>query len=143
MAVCDMALSSRGRVSNVRVMAAGVWQSVAKRRLRLESRERAGEESLGRGVGCHDGDIILLEGLVEWRWGKTGDEDLMWESACCVEGLAAAAAPEMLEYVIGGVDLRLTGRDGKRTVRSQSCSPAAHEHSRHTVIIIIIVAART
>lgn len=62
---------------------------------------------------------------------------LMWESACCVEGLAAAAAPEMLEYVIGGVDLRLTGRDGKgwEAHSAQSCSPAAHEHSRHTITV--------
>jgi hypothetical protein len=92
-------------------MAAGVWQSVAKWRLRLESRERAGEESLRRAVGCHDLEIIIerLGGMAlvqDWR------RRLMWESACRVEGLAAAAAaPEMLEYVIGGVDLRLTGRD--------------------------------
>ena len=105
-------------------MAAGVWQSVAKWRLRLESRERAGEESLRRAVGCHDLEIIIerLGGMAlvqDWR------RRLMWESACRVEGLAAAAAagPEMLEYVIGGVDLRLTGRDGKRTVRSLAALP--------------------
>lgn len=59
----------------------------------------------------------------------------MWESACCVEGLAAAAAaPEMLEYVIGGVDLRLTGRDGKRTVRSLAALP--HMSTAATLLLL-------
>jgi len=60
---------------------------------------------------------------------------LMWESACCVEGLAASAAPEMLEYVIGGVDLRLTGRDGKRTVRSLAALPRMNTAAT-TVLLI-------
>lgn len=129
------AFQPRVCVKCVRVMAAGVWQSVAKRRLRLESRVRAGgEESLRRDVGCHGLDIIIerLGGMAlvqDWR------RRLMWESACCVEGLAASAAPEMLEYVIGGVDLRLTGRDGKRTVRSLAALPRMNTAAT-TVLLI-------
>ena len=59
---------------------------------------------------------LLLRGLVEWRWCKTGDEDWRceWDQN---------EAPEMLLYVIGGVDLRLTGTHSRSSSPACRCRP--------------------
>lgn len=73
------------------------------------------------GTGCR----CIVRGSVEWRWCKTGDEDWRrkWEGE----------APEMLQYVMGGVDLRLTG--SKRTVRSLAALPCARINTAATLLL--------
>jgi hypothetical protein len=50
------------------------------------------------GTGC------MRRGAVEWRWCETSRRVV----DACVGGVGHRTAPEMLQYVIGGVDLRLT-----------------------------------